>query len=188
MFLLRRPTPAAVQAFLHAQRRSGLTYPEVGGTRGGPLPAGYAHDRHRALLGHGADCYARARDALNSWQMFRTGWITLCTPDAAFREGETLVVQVAHLGFWSLIADRVVYTVDEERVCAFGYGTLDGHAEQGEERFTVRFAPGGEVWFELLAFSRPRHPLARLGGPVVRALQRRAARSYTAAMRRAVNG
>ena len=32
-----------------------LTYPEVGATERGPLPAGYRHLRHRVALGRG-DC------------------------------------------------------------------------------------------------------------------------------------
>jgi uncharacterized protein (UPF0548 family) len=73
----------------------------------------------------------------------------------------------------------------------FAYGTLTGHAEQGEERFLVTLSAGGEVTFELSAFSRRRfswfrHPLARLGTPVVRRLQGAAAESYALAMLRAV--
>ena len=44
---------------------------------------------------------------------------------------------------------------------------------------------GGRLAFTVTAFSRPRHPAARLGGPVTRALQLRATRSYLRAMRRA---
>jgi len=41
--------------------------------------------------------------------------------------------------------------------------------------------------YDLFAFSRPRHPLARLGGPLYsRALQRRFARDSLRAMARAV--
>ena len=104
--------------------------------------------------------------------MFETPWIQLINPQTPFEAGETLVVQVAHLGFYSLIADRVVYTLDEPGRFGFGYRTLTGHAEQGEERFLVTFSASAEVNFELYAFSRPRHPLARLETPVVRSLQR----------------
>lgn len=186
MFLLRRPTSVQVQAFLEQQRRGDYTYGEVGQTRDGLHPAGYALDRHTARLGSGDECFARATAAVRSWRMFETPWIRLMNPQTPFQEGETLVVQVAHLGFYSLIPDRVVYTLDEPERFGFGYGTLAGHAEQGEERFLVTRSGTGEVNFELHAFSRPRHPLARLGTPVVRVLQRAAARSYTAAMRRAV--
>jgi uncharacterized protein (UPF0548 family) len=74
-------------------------------------------------------------------------------------------------------------------VTAFGfaYGTLPGHAESGEERFLVEWdRAGGDVWYDLLAFSRPRHVLARLGYPLARRLQNRFAKESAAAMRRAV--
>ena len=185
MFFLRRPTPAQVQVFLEQQRQEDYTYPQVGQTRNGLHPAGYTLDRHTAVLGSD-DCFERACEAVRRWRMFETPWIRLMNPEATFAEGETLVVQVRHLGFYSLLPDRVVYTLDEPGRFGFGYGTLAGHAEQGEERFLVTRSETGEVHFELHAFSRPRDPLARLGTPVARALQRAAAAAYTEAMRRAV--
>jgi uncharacterized protein (UPF0548 family) len=42
------------------------------------------------------------------------------------------------------------------------------------------------VWYDILAFSRPNHLLARLGYPVVRRMQKRFGRESAAAMQRAV--
>ena len=130
MFFLRRPTPEQVQTFLEHQRQEGYTYPEVGQTRDGGRPAGYALDSYTAPLGDGDECFERAR-AVQSWRMFETPWIRLTNPDAPFRTGETLVVQVRHLGFYSLIPDRVVYTLDEPGRFGFGYGTLSGSRRAG---------------------------------------------------------
>ena len=62
-------------------------------------------------------------------------------------------------GVWFLNPCRVVYRVDvpgETNEVAFSYGTLSGHVECGEERFTLRRDPStDEVRFEILAFSRP---------------------------------
>ena len=57
----------------------------------------------------------------------------------------------------------------------FAYGTLPEHAESGEERFLIEWdrAGDGGVWYDILAFSRPRQFLARLGHPWVRRLQKR---------------
>jgi uncharacterized protein (UPF0548 family) len=44
----------------------------------------------------------------------------------------------------------------------------------------------GAVWYDILAFSRPRQLLARLGYPLARRLQKRFARDSAAAMQRAV--
>jgi uncharacterized protein (UPF0548 family) len=42
------------------------------------------------------------------------------------------------------------------------------------------------VWYDVVAFSRARHPLARLGYPLARRVQRRFARESAEAMRKAV--
>ena len=68
----------------------------------------------------------------------------------------------------------------------FAFGTLPGHMEQGEERFTVEWNHEDDsVHYDVLAFSRPNHPLAWLGFPLARALQRRFARDSKGAMTRA---
>src|SRR5262249_51861973 len=83
-----------------------------------------------------------------------------------------------------------VYVVDDEgpvQRFGFAYGTLPGHAESGEERFTVEgHEQDDAVWYDILAFSRPQQLLARWGYPFARRLQKRFARDAAAAMRRAV--
>jgi hypothetical protein len=46
----------------------------------------------------------------------------------------------------------------------------------------------GSVWYDVLAFSRPNHLLAKVGYPFVRMKQRRFGRESSAAMQRAVSG
>jgi uncharacterized protein (UPF0548 family) len=70
----------------------------------------------------------------------------------------------------------------------FGYGTLPGHPESGEESFVVRLTAEGEVVFTLRVFYRLASRLARLGGPVSRVSQRLAAERYVAAIRAAARG
>lgn len=60
----------------------------------------------------------------------------------------------------------------------FAYGTLPGHPETGEEAFVVERNGEGDVRFTITAFSRPRALLARLGGPVTKAVKARATRRY----------
>ncbi len=69
----------------------------------------------------------------------------------------------------------------------FAYGTLPDHAETGEERFLVEWdRASGEVWYDILAFSRPHLLLTRLGYPYVRRVQKRFGRESAAAMLKAV--
>ena len=84
-----------------------------------------------------------------------------------------------------LNACRIVYVRDEPRRFSFAYGTLPDHIESGEERFTLEWQEDDSVWYDILAFSRPNHFLARLGYPIVRRLQRRFARDSATAMKRA---
>jgi uncharacterized protein (UPF0548 family) len=87
------------------------------------------------------------------------------------------------LGMWWLVACRIVYVIDDQyRRFGFAYGTLPGHTESGEERFLIEMDEYGDVWFDILAFSRPRHLLARIGYPFVRRLQNRFGRDSVARM------
>ena len=86
-------------------------------------------------------------------------------------------------------ACRIVHVVRETGPVArfgFAYGTLPDHAGTGEERFLVEWdRASGEVWYDILAFSRPRWLVARLGYPCMRRLQKRFGRESAAAMVRA---
>ena len=75
---------------------------------------------------------------------------------------------------------------DEHTRFGFAYGTLTNHAEAGEEVFEVCLDPEtDEVRYRIRATSWPRAMLARVGQPVVRALQARFRRDSAAAMTRA---
>jgi len=98
-----------------------------------------------------------------------------------------VVVIIRAGGLWWTNAARIVYAVDEATELAsrfgFAYGTLPGHAESGEERFTVeRDRSEDEVWYIILAFSLPQKTLVRLGYPLSRRLQRSFAEASKAAM------
>jgi uncharacterized protein (UPF0548 family) len=123
--------------------------------------------------------------------MFNMPWVSLCWPSVPIQVGIDIAVSIHHLGFYSLNACRIVYVVDEEdpaKRFGFAYGTLAEHAESGEERFTVEWDRGEDtVWYDILAFSRPRNLLARLGYPLSRLLQKRFAEDSKAAMLEAVS-
>ena len=190
MLLLRRPSPEFVRSHLAAQAALPHSYPEQGATRdaveGRPaVPARYAVDHNRVRLGHGRATFERARAALARWEMFALPWVELCWPDAPIAVGTTVGILAGGRG-WTLNACRIVYTLDESERFGFGYGTLPDHVEIGEERFLVeRRAEDDSVWYELLAFSRPGHWLAKLANPYVRSVQHAFARGSLRAMARA---
>jgi uncharacterized protein (UPF0548 family) len=66
---------------------------------------------------------------------------------------------------------------------------LPSHVERAEERFTVeRRRVDESVWYEVFAFARPAHPLAKAGRPFVRLVQRQFAADSLRSMVEAVEG
>lgn len=189
MLSLRKPSAERLGEFLAVQSKLDLTYPAVGATAAVP-PAGYVVDRTRIKLGEGAGVFAAAKAALGRWEHFRLGWVEAWPPETPIQAGQIVAVIARLFGLWWLNACRIVYVVDEEgpvKRYGFAYGTLPGHAESGEERFTVEWQGADDaVWYDILAFSRPQQLLARLGYPFARRLQERFARDSAAAMQRAV--
>ncbi|MFZ1175152.1 MAG: DUF1990 domain-containing protein, partial [Mycobacterium sp.] len=129
-----------------------LTYPEVGATASGQLPAGYDHLRHEAQIGTGVQRFEQAADAVMHWGMQRgAGLRVQASSDVVVLDAVVLV----RMGFLPAPC-RVVYVVDEPDIRGFAYGTLPGHPESGEERFVVRRDPDtSAVFAEVSAFSRP---------------------------------
>ena len=190
MFLFRKPSEDAIREFLSSQKNLPFSYEEIGASREG-APPGYVVDQYCVKLGEGSETYERAKKALRSWRQFDLGWVQLFPLDAPIEAGTTVGVLARHYGFWSLNAARIVYLIEEEGEVerfGFGYGTLPGHGERGEERFSVEWRHEDDtVHYDVLAFSRPKHPLALLGYPLVRELQRHFARDSKRAMVEAVN-
>ena len=190
MFTLTKPSPAAIRRFLAEQARLEFTYADVGATSGKP-PAGFNVDHTRQKLGSGERTFLAATGALQKWEQFHLSWLEAGPADTPINPGEVVAI-LARIGvLWSLNACRIVSVVDESGSVdrfGFSYGTLPGHAERGEERFLIEWDHGDDsVWYDILAFSRPRHPLARVGYPFARLLQKRFARDSAAAMSRAAD-
>ena len=194
MFFLTRPSEDAIAGVLRGQRERPFSYAEVGASRAGPEKlSGYVVDRNRVRLGEGEELFERAVGALRAWRMFDVGWARLVPAGAPTGVGTTVGVLAQHYGFWSLNVSRVVYGFENEGGGVvrrgFAYGTLPEHAESGEERFTIEWHENdGSVFYDLYAFSRPNHALARVGRPVARGLQRRFARDSLQTMARATAG
>ena len=149
----------------------------------------YDLDHHQFRLGTGRDLFERARAALGAWRHFEVPWIEFHGAAAPVEPGQVVATLARVAGVWFLNPCRVVYSEllpDPCNVAAFAYGTLRGHSECGEERFTVSFDPASEeVRYEIAAFSRPAIVLSKLGYPLARRIQRRFAVSSAQALARA---
>jgi uncharacterized protein (UPF0548 family) len=192
VLLLREPSDEMVRRFLESQRSLPFSYHGVGASQG-RAPSGYAVNHHRGRLGMGPRAFARAVEAIRHWKMYETGWTRLCWPDAAISEGTVVGVVGRHLGLRSLNACRIVYVYEDEEPSlkryGFAVGTLPGHVERGEERFTVDWHEADDaVYYEVFAFSRPAHPLVKATQPLARRIQRRFAVDSLQSMIAAVGG
>ena len=190
MLSLRKPSADSIRGFLATQSTLDFSYSAVGATAQQP-PAGYVVDRTRIELGEGVEVFRSAKAALQHWEHFRLGWLEARPPDTPLCAGEVVAVLAHAIGIWWLNAGRIIYVVDQLGPISkfgFAYGTLPDHAETGEERFLIEWNQStNDVWYDILAFSRPRHVLARLGYPIVRRMQRRFRRDSAEAMRRSVD-
>jgi len=173
--MVREPGEAQVARFIASQRDLPYTYAEVGATNTTP-PAGYNVDHNRVQLGSGEAIYKAAVEALKQWRQFELGWVALVPSGVSVEVGATVAVKARAFGTWSLNATRVVYVIDESRRFGFAYGTLPEHVEKGEERFLVEWLADDSVWYSILAFSRPQHPLVKLTARLARRLQAQFAR------------
>ena len=185
MFRFRQPTDAVIGSFLQAQARLDFTYPDTGATAA-IVPASYVVDHTRLRLGTGEEVFRRAKIGFQGWKQFDLGWLRAYPADTPIRLEEAVAVVAHKYGLWSLNAARIVYVVDEPRKFGFAYGTLPGHVERGEERFLIERTDDDTVWYDILAFSQPRHLLTKIGYPLVRRLQKRFGRESAAAMMQTV--
>ncbi len=128
---------------------------------------------HSEVLGHGEDVFAAASRRLLTWQAHAHAKVR------AERVGNIVRLHVGPTTSSCLILREET----SETCTTLVYGTLPVHVESGEEAFLIELAPDGTVTGRVIAFSRHAWWLAKLGGPVSRAVQRWANRRYVAGMR-----
>ena len=187
MFFLRKPSATKLDELIARHRTTRLSYTAVLATQG-KTPPGYTFDHNRICLGSREQTWERACAGLRDWVMFDLGWTEAWPPGAPIDVGTPIAMIARHFGFYSVNISRIVYLVGEADRFGFAYGTTFAHVESGEERFLIERFPDGSVWYDLLAFSRPRHPLVRLGSSVARILQKRFVRDSLRRVRDAVEG
>jgi uncharacterized protein (UPF0548 family) len=190
VFRLRRPHPSEVARLTVASASQPFSYAGVGETRGGG-PPGYRLDRDEGVVGRGEADFRALTAAVRSWTMFNLPWVELHDPTTPIEPGQVVAFSSHQLGLWMVNLCRVVYVVDEPDgpVVRFGfaYGTLPGHAVAGEELFLATWDRAtDEVRFAISKFSRARHPLVRLSGPIGRGIQDAFSKQAIARMARAV--
>jgi uncharacterized protein (UPF0548 family) len=147
-----------------------FNYAEVGATEG-ILPPGFRHLEREQSLGRGQPLFEDASRALMSWDVHRRAGLSVQASSvtvalsAAVRLGYSIGPITLH------VPCRVVAVIDEPARQGFAYGSLVGHPEAGEERFTIDRDAAGEVVMRIRAFSRPATWWSRIAAPVAVRIQ-----------------
>jgi uncharacterized protein (UPF0548 family) len=190
MLSLSKPSAESIRSYLSAQAKLDFTYTAIGATAAKP-PDSYVLDHIRVKLGDGETVYKTAKLALERWEQFNLGWLATMPPETPIKSGEVVAVVARAFSLYWVNPCRIVYVIHEAGPVfrfGFAYGTLPGHVETGEERFLIEWHQReGSVYYDVLAFSRPRHFLTRIGYRRVRRMQKRFGQESAAAMLQAVH-
>lgn len=183
MISLRRLGPTQLEELLAKARLTAPTYPEIGASRDEVLPSGYHHVRVEERIGDAA-AFDRASIGLRTWAAHEGAGLRMYPKDPVAPGAS--VIGVTSIGPVQMVVPcRIVSVFKEVDSFGFAYGTLPGHPERGEESFVLERRDDA-TYFTVRAFSRPVDPLARLSGPIGRAVQRSVTRRYVSALRRYV--
>lgn len=158
-----------------------LTYREIGATAG-QLPDGYTHLGVQRVIGHGESTFHRAAERLMSWQMHRAAGLAVEATSLRVEPDSRVRLSLGRHLLRISFGCQVVYVVEEERRQGFAYGTLDGHPEQGEERFCLDWRDDDAVVFIITAFSRPGTWWSHALAPLSHRLQQRYTHRYLHAL------
>ncbi|WP_169836030.1 DUF1990 domain-containing protein [Corynebacterium aquilae] len=152
-------------------------------------PRGWHLTDVQQVLGCGEDVFDAAWDRVRTWQMHN------CTAAHVGDQPPAEVGQVVSIQFRPggvrvgprnnpCVVVDVVDTVEPDGSCvrALIYGTLDGHAECGEEAFVLTLHTDGTVVGRCVAFSRQAWWVAKCGRPLAQRMQKAAAAAYVRAM------
>jgi uncharacterized protein (UPF0548 family) len=193
IFRLTAPDDAILARELAEGFGGQLTYSQVGLTRAlESAPSGFVVDRYHRVLGQGLPCFERAKVVVDDFDFFNLGWVRV-VKNGRPEEGDHVAALVKVFGLWAVNTARVVYRFETVtgpvRKYGFAYGTLEHHAECGEERFDVSWnQETNDVSFAISAFSRTRHLLATIARPWARRLQKRCGNQAMERMYELVNG
>ncbi|MFD9596488.1 DUF1990 family protein [Kitasatospora sp. NPDC059973] len=170
---------------MNRPRATDLNYPETGASTSPdrPLPGGYHHLRHRALIGHGRAALDAAGAAVLDWRMHRAAGVRIAAEATRATPGTAVTCAIGLGPVRAAAPCRVIWSAGGPDRFGFAYGTRRGHLAVGEETFLVEMGPDKAVWFTVNAFSRPDRWFAHLAGPLLplgqRLFARRCARALT---------
>jgi len=178
------PSKAKLDNFLRTQQEAQFSYTEIGYTKIKTIQTnetsqapktfkGYIIDYHSSLIGKGDQVWEKAKEALRQWQHFPYSFTKIYPNTTKIEEGNIVAVMIYILGFWWRNPAKIVYTFDEPDRFGFAYGTLQEHAEKGEEAFWISRDKDNNIIYHLYAISKPKFWAAKLAYPITRKYQRK---------------
>jgi uncharacterized protein (UPF0548 family) len=179
------PIDRALRGELEKAGSAGFNYPQIGASRDDVVPPGYDRVTESAVVGAGMAQFSLLAKGIRDWELHRHSGVHVLA-DGPARDGVNVAI-AQRLGPVAVVLScRVVWTVDEPRRNGFGYGSLAGHPEAGEEAFLAELDPDGAVRFRVFGFTSPGTVATAAARPLTRALTRRALRGYLRAARELV--
>jgi uncharacterized protein (UPF0548 family) len=119
-------------------------------------------------VGHGSAAFESASRAVLSLRMHNKAGVRMTIPGDTVRLGDVVRLRFG-VGPVALRGScDVISVIDEPRRRGFRYRTRPDHPEEGEESFTVDWAPDDQVVVTVESFARPNKLLIRLAGPLAR--------------------
>lgn len=153
---------------------------------------GFVINHSKILVGSGSDAYEKGKTALQTWRHFGLSW-AFVDPKTPIEDRVKFCVCVKEFVPWLRMPLQIVYANEtrsnKTAVASFGFGggTLTGHLLSGEERFSIEMDKDKQVWYEILSFSKPAHPLSVIGYPYVFLRQKYFAHQSSDAVRKFVS-
>jgi uncharacterized protein (UPF0548 family) len=170
-----KPSVFRIKKVLEEALTSEYTYSEVGFTEcDNTIPKGYSKNHYLKFLGVGKDIFNIGKSAVSKGKMYQLKSLELhiCNEVVELEQGTVMAVVARHFGIWSINPIRVVYIVDrtynDYAVFSLAVGTLGGHEEKGEERFSVRLSSENKVYYEIFSFNTPAGILPEIAYPLER--------------------
>lgn len=170
----------------HAGGRD-FNYPQVGASHDETVPPGFDRVAESAVVGVGVAQFSLLAKGILGWELHRRSGLHVLA-DGPTRDGVNVAIARRFGPAAVVLSCRVVWTVDEPSRNGFGYGSLTGHPEAGEEAFLAELDPDGAVRVHVYGFTSAATVASAAARPLTRALTRRALLGYLRAAREVVAG
>lgn len=159
-----------------------FNYAQVGASRDETVPRGYDAVTESAIVGAGMAQFSLLAEGIRGWEIQRRSGLHVLA-DGPARNGANVAIVKRLAPVAVALSCRVVWTIEESQRNGFGYGSLTGHPEAGEEAFVAELEPDGAVRFRVYGFTSAGTVATAATRPLTRALTRATLRGYLHAAR-----